>query len=356
MKKENKTKRLGLVFAAMLLITAMLAIPAEAARAIWGTETILDPAFTNFGYPMTAINSLGTSVVAWDQFNANAVNQVTASVRMGNKWTPAAILSDPTVDSVTVGAVVTSQNKITVFFLAGGVGGIVYKSTYSNKVWSASQIVPSDAGYNIFVGAGADTSGNIEVVMASQSSAGAYNVKSLVKNSRSGWGAPVHINDITVPVGYPRFYMLGNGKGLLVAGNTSYRSTKLNTWAAPQIIPLWAGQIYNTAAALDTGGTAYFVFRTRYSGAFLTTSTPTTPWTTPTSISQFDTLGSDLAIVASSKGQRPDLRYRLSHRRGQRERDHQLWQNLEPERQSRSGLVCTKGNCKHERHVRTLLE
>ena len=335
-KIRSRVMYAGFALLASTVGAIMMSVPVYAASATWSPEQIVAtiPQATNI---RTAVNATGTSVVIWDQFipgSADAAHlygrwQVYASVCTPNpppqapncNILPHAFTDAGTVDNANnAGAVIAPSGAVTVFWNSLGTSTAFSASSSSSdggNLWSASEQVPGAAGYTLLSGVnaevgpsvGVDGAGNIIVVMINPPATipvaqTGYSVQTLVKDAATGnWSPPVQLNNGVAIFGSGKLFVNSDGQALLNFGFTSFRRDTQGNWGAPQTVSTAGmGQIYSASAGFDAGGKAYFVYRTHYLGAFLSTSTPTTTWTTPKHIAKFDILGSSLVVRGSSAG------------------------------------------------------
>jgi len=335
-KIQSRLMYAGIALLASTVGAIMMSVPVYASSATWSPEQIVAtiPQATNV---RTAVNAAGTSVVIWDQFipgSADAAHlygrwQVYASVCTPNpppqapncNILPQALTDAGTVDNATnAGAVVAPSGTVTVFWNSLGTStafSASSSSTDGGNSWSAPEQVPGTAGYTLLSGGnaevgpsvGVDGAGNIIVAMVNPPATipvaqTGYSVQTLVKDAATGsWSSPVPLNNSVGIFGSGKLFVNSDGQALLNFGFTTFRRDTQGNWGAPQTVPTAGmGQIYSASAGFDAGGKAYFVYRTHYSGAFLSTSTPTTAWTTPKHIAKFDILGSSLVVRGSSAG------------------------------------------------------
>ena len=342
-----KTTRLKAKTSIAILATAvsstMLSMPVSAATSAWSAEQILTSSqSTNL---RTAINAAGTSVMVWDQYipgSADATHlygrwQVYASVCIPRQAPQAPVCSTPQAftdgtnipDATNAGAVVAPSGKVTVFWNSTATPTVY--SAYSSSsdagaTWSQEERIPGDAGYTLLSGVysevgpsvGIDGNGNIIVAMVNPPTAywtmrTVFGVQTLMKDaSTNTWGSPVQLSTGVGILGSAKLFVNTDGQALLNMGFTSFRRWRDNAtgawnWSPQTVQTAGMGQIYSASAGFDAGGKAYFVYRTRYSGAFLSTSAPTVAnpnptWTTPKPVAKFDILGSSLLIRGSSSG------------------------------------------------------
>jgi len=335
-KIQSRLMYAGIALLASTVGAIMMSVPVYASSATWSPEQIVAtiPQATNV---RTAVNAAGTSVVIWDQFipgSADAAHlygrwQVYASVCTPNpppqapncNILPQALTDAGTLDNATnAGAVVAPSGTVTVFWNSLGTSTAFSASSSSNdggNLWSAPEQVPGTAGYTLLSGGnaevgpsvGVDGAGNIIVAMVNPPATipvaqTGYSVQTLVKDAATGsWSSPVPLNNSVGIFGSGKLFVNSDGQALLNFGFTTFRRDTQGNWGAPQTVPTAGmGQIYSASAGFDAGGKAYFVYRTHYLGAFLSTSTPTTTWTTPKHIAKFDILGSSLVVRGSSAG------------------------------------------------------
>lgn len=326
------SKRIQYSFLHAAMIALVVASPsAQAATANWSPEQQIasNLAFTEFAVkPNTAVNAAGRSVVVWDKpipitggFGGTSP-QVYAAVRATSTgaWSAAMALSPEgarnggaTVDPVS--------GKVTVFWIAGGVP---YASTSSDAgaTWSQATI-PGDAGFGFLpssVAADTDGRGNITVILARpQLTGSAFDIEAVVRAADGRWRTPVML---TGPAGAtlfgrPHFNVVSDGQALLSVGLTTFRRDSRGRWAAPQTVNL-AGlnPIVVPSADIDAKGSGYFVVRAISSGvigAYLSTSTPTSGWSTPRHVAMFDDIGvGGLQVTGSSSDRAMISGYDLS--------------------------------------------
>ncbi len=338
-KIRSRVMYAGIALLASTVGAIMMSVSVYAASATWSPEQIVAtiPQATNI---RTAVNATGTSVVIWDEFipgSADAAHlygrwRVYASVCTPNPAPQAPTCSGPdaftgngTVDNATnAGAVVAPSGNVTVFWNSletPTAFSACSSSSDAGSTWTASEQVPGDLGYNLLSGVyaevgpsvGVDGSGNIIVVMVNPPAITpiaqtGYSVQTLVKDSSTGvWSQPVQLSNGVGIFGSGKLFVNSDGQALFNMGFTTFRRTFNTTdgkwtWSAQTVPTAGMGQIYAASAGFDAGGKAYFVYRTHYLGAFLSTSTPTTAWTTPKHIAKFDILGSSLIVRGSSAG------------------------------------------------------
>lgn len=336
-KIQSRVMYAGIALLASTVGAIMMSVSVYAASATWSPEQIVAtiPQATNI---RTAVNATGTSVVIWDEFipgSADAAHlygrwRVYASVCPPNpapqapncNILPHAFTDAGTVDNATnAGAVVAPSGNVTVFWNSLGTSTAFSASSSSSdggNSWSDPEQVPGTAGYTLLSGVnaevgpsvGVDGAGNIIVVMINPPATTpvaqtGYSVQTLVKDSSKGvWSnPPVQLSNGVGIFGSGKLFVNSDGQALLNFGFTSFRRDTQGNWGAPQTVSTAGmGQIYAASAGFDAGGKAYFVYRTHYQGAFLSTSTPTTTWTTPKHIAKFDILGSSLVVRGSSAG------------------------------------------------------
>jgi len=298
----------------------MIITPASAATATWSSEQVLESSIDGATNIHTAISEAGTSVVVWDKLvgvdpqHPYGIYQVSASVHTSNGgWSVNTPLTGP--DATNAGAVVDPFGTVTVFWTSGGVSYDA-SSIDGGKNWSSPEII-DDSGYTLVSGVnaqvgpsvGADKDGNIIVVMTKPRSTSpvSYDAKALVKPLNGTWSTEALLTG-TGGIGIfgsIRLYVNSDGQALFNSGFSTFRrdpQTQVK-WGTEQTVSVAGlGQIYSASAGLDAGGNGYFVFRTRYSGAFLSTSTPVTGWTKPRHVAKFDILGSSLQVTGSSPG------------------------------------------------------
>lgn len=265
--------------------------------ATWAPETALATPAMGVLRMRVATNDAGDAAVVWDERLSVSLNRVWAAVFTGGRWSAPYALSDGVTNGASGGVTVSPSGAVTVFWMTNGAP---WSADCTGGAWGAAQRVPTDALYTNIVGAAVDRNGNIEVVAGYPRTAAtypAYDLESLVRAPTGAWSAPVRFS--TASGVAPKFVMNRNGQAVVKTGMVLYRSSALGVWSAPQTIAL-AGQIYSTDVAIDAGGRGYFVARSRYGGANLSTSTPTSAWTAPRRVTKFDVLGSTLMVAASS--------------------------------------------------------
>lgn len=284
------------------ILILLLATSLAAAVTSWMPETLLQQNFTSVWWVRTAVNDSGTAVAVWDQQDGAGTTQVFASVYTPGApgtWSSARPLGAQGMGVGNKAAIVTPSGLIFVFWMEGSA---YYLATY-NGSWSLPETIPAETGYTLPVGAGVDSAGNLQVAVAFQVTGGTYrtyNVEVLMRYPDGMWTTPVHVN--TTPISYPRFVMNRSGQALVAGGLLIHRSPGFGVWGTPQAIDGIGGQIDSTDVAIDAGGNGYFVYRSRYGGANLSTSTLSTAWTRPRHLLKFDILGRSLAVAASSAG------------------------------------------------------
>ena len=330
-KYQTRFKYVDIAFLATALCWGVANSPAHAATAAWSAEQIV--ATSPSTYVRTAVNATGTSAIIWNQFIPGSIdathpygrNQVYGSVCKAQPapQVPTCSASFAFTDGTTVlnaanmGAVVSPSGKVTVFWntLETTPPTTTYSASASSsdagQNWSAQEQLPGSAGYSLFgQSVGVDANGNIVAVMVSPTAPKAiYSVQALVKDGATGlWSARSQLSNGTYLFGSINLFVNSDGQALLNLGFTSFRRDVNGNWAAPQTVPIVGmGQIFSTNAGFDAGGKAYFVYRTHYLGAYLSTSspTPTNPnpvWSKPKRIAKFDILGSSLIVRGSSAG------------------------------------------------------
>jgi hypothetical protein len=306
--------------------------PAFAATASWSPEQVVATASQAVNV-RTAVDASGISVVVWDQLvpgsidtsHPYGINQVYASVclprtSLAPDCSPPNPFTDGLTDATNAGAVVAPSGTVTVFWTIKSTPTAFSESSQSSDSgtsWTTSELIPGDNGYTLLSGSyaqlgpsvGIDGLGNIIAVLlnplANNPTTGAsYSVQTLVKNASDGtWSAPVQLSSGVGIFGSSQLFVNSDGQALLNFGFTAFRRDSLGNWSTAQTVPTPSGgQVYSASAGLDAGGKGYFVTRTRYGGAFLSTSTTTTGWTTPKHIAKFDTLGSSVLVRGSSPG------------------------------------------------------
>lgn len=346
MLKKHPNHRTSITFGGMaLLITALgtstTSLSLNAATAVWSPEQIVTKwQATNI---RTAVNNSGISAVVWDQYILGSADsthlygrwQVYASVCVPQPVPQTPVCSAPYAftdginvpDATNAGAVVASNGTVTVFwnsFTTSSVYSASATSVDSGQNWSNPEQVPGTTGYALLSGVyaqvgpsvGVDGNGNIVAVMinppilpAGSIMRSGYSVQTLVKNATDGtWTAPTQLSTNAAIFGSAKLFVNSNGQALLNLGFTSFRRDANGNWGSPQNVPIAGmGQIYSASAGFDAGGKAYFIYRSRYGGAFISTSTPsavsTDPaWSTPKHVAKFDILGSSPVVRGSSAG------------------------------------------------------
>lgn len=338
-----KKRQTGSVKLVIALLTAICSFStasklAFAAAATWSPEQVISrlTTSTQIANIRSAVNNTGTSVIIWDQSipgSGDATHlygrwQVYASVCTPPSAQITPICSAPYAftdgtsvpDATNAGAVVSPSGTVTVFwnsFATPTIYSASSNSADSGQNWSTSEQLPGGAGYTLLSGVyaevgpsvGVDGNGNIIVAMVNPPSTTplsktGYSVQTLVKDSTTGlWSSPLQLSNAAGIYGSAKLFVNSDGQALLNFGYTSFRRDSQGHWGAPQTVSTAGkGQIYSASAGFDAGGKAYFVYRTRYFGAFLSTSTPTSAWTTPKHIAKFDILGSSLIVRGSSAG------------------------------------------------------
>ncbi len=310
--------------------------PIFAATSVWSPEQIITSAQT--ANVRTSVNKAGVSVVVWDQFipgSADAAHlygrwQVYASVCTAKPVPQAPLCAAPEAftgngaidDATNAGAVVAPNGKVTVFWnvTAPALFSANSSSADNGANWSVPEILPGSPGYSLMSGVysevgqsvGVDGKGNIVVAMINPPTTywtmrTVFGVQTLVKDAVTNvWSQPQQLSTSSAIFGSAKLFVNSDGQALLNTGFTTFRRQANGTWGAAQTVPTAGmGQIYSASAGFDAGGKAYFVYRNRYGGAYLSTSTPTLAnpnpvWTTPRRVAKFDTLGSSLLVRGSS--------------------------------------------------------
>jgi len=332
----------GIMALTSIIIPVMLSTPARAATSVWSAEQLI-PMPTQATNLRTAINVTGASVMVWDQYipgSADATHlygrwQVYASVCMSQPAPQTPLCSAPQAftdginvpDATNAGAVITPSGTVTVFWNTTATPTLY--SAYSSSsdagaTWSQEQRVPGDVGYTLLSGVysevgpsvGIDGSGNIIVAMVNPPTtywtmSTVFGVQTLVKDaSTNTWGQPVPLSNAIGIFSSAKLFVNADGQALLNMGFTSFRRwrdsvTGAWNWGPQTVSTAGLGQIYSASTGFDAGGKGYFVYRNRYGGAYLSTSTPTAvnsnpAWTTPRRVTKFDILGSSLVVRGSS--------------------------------------------------------
>lgn len=318
-KSKAKPNYISFLFAAGLIL-ATAATPVAAASAVWTAETLLDTNLQSASRVDAAVSPAGKSVVVWDKLIGSdpahpyGIFQVFAAVRatQTGPWSVTSALSD--ADAYNAGAVVNPLNgKTTAFWTANGIS---YAATTSDSgaTWTR-ETIPADAGYSILATVyvqvspfvDIDGAGNITVILAKPRTGlpNSYDLEAMVKAADGSWSTPVPISGSSGAglFGSAKLNVLSDGQAFLNFGFTTFRRSAAGVWEAPQSVNVAGfGQVYSASADLDASGRAYFVFRSRYGGALLSTSTPGAAWSKPRHVTKFDTLGGSLQIAASSAG------------------------------------------------------
>ncbi len=338
LKHQNSISVASFALLATTLSSSIVSFPAQAATAVWSPEQIVtNLQATNVH---TAVNTSGISAVIWDQYILGSADsahlygrwQVFASVctpqpapQTPNCSAPYAFTDGIHVpDATNAGVVVAPSGAVTVFwdsFPTPTAYSASATSVDSGNNWLDQGQVPGSPGYTLLSGVyaqvgpsvGVDGNGNIIAVMVnppaiSPITSTGYSVQTLVKPAGGNWSSPVQLSSGTGIFGSGKLFVNSDGQALFNLGFTSFRRDINGNWGAPKTIPIAGmGQIYSASAGFDAGGKGYFVYRTRYLGAFLAISTPTTPnpnpaWSKPKHIAKFDILGSSLIVRGSSAG------------------------------------------------------
>ena len=277
--------------------TAPVAEASDALSAAWTKEKVIATAPIDALNVRTAINAAGRAVAVWDEPRASGATLVRASVLDGGLWGPPSDLSDAAGVSANAGAVVDPAGTITVFWSSGG----AWKdAVLSGGAWSPAEPIPASPGFTLLAGVGVNAAGDVQIATVAQRSAPIrFEAESLVKPAGGAWGAPVPITSTPVG-GRPFFTMNSSGQAMLTAGFAIFRSPAPGVWGAPQTITPSGGQVYSTGATLDAGGRGYFFFVSRYGGTNISTAPMGGAWSTPKTVAKFATLGSSVALAASS--------------------------------------------------------
>jgi hypothetical protein len=289
-----------------LSAAALLCVPlheAAAAQATWSPEAVVAvPSPNGSIYARTAVNANGAAALVWDERVDDYTSDVYAAVNSGGTWTaPLRLTASPTAYNSPSGVVVAPDGKVTAYWSEGETP---YYRIHANGAWSPAAVIPADSGYGQVAGAGVDSNGDVQLLLAATRVNGSYrsyDAEVLVLDRLGNWTAPTVLTK--TPGGFPRLLVNSHGQGMVVAGYLAWRSAGPGAWnTTPKAIPSKAGQTYATDAALDAAGNGYFVLYNRYGGMNISTSTPTSNWTALRHLAKFDPLGSSLAITGGGAG------------------------------------------------------
>lgn len=318
LQSPSLSPRRLLACAAVAMLLAGAATPAGAASAVWTAETLLASKLLGASRVDAAVSPAGRSAVVWDKLigfdpgHPYGIFQVYGAARatQAGPWSATTALSD--VDAYNAGAVVDPvTGKTTAFWTSLGISYLA-STADSGATWTR-ETIPADAGYSILTTVYSqvapfvdiDAAGNITVILVKPRAglANSYDVEAMVKAADGTWSAPIPISGTAGAglFGSARLNVLADGQAFLNFGFTTFRRSAAGVWDAPQSINIAGyGQVYSASADMDAGGRAYFVFRSRYGGALLSTSTPGSAWSKPRHVAKLDTLGSSLQVAAAS--------------------------------------------------------
>ncbi len=322
--KQTRT-RARTAFAFVVTIAAMCpALSTQAASAIWSPEALVAThlPFTEFAVRVrTGVNADGSSVVAWEHptpvtggLGFGARNQIFAAVQGTgtSAWSAAMPLSAADQSASNAGAVVDpNTGKVTVVWT---VNDVPYAASSSDLGASWSQeVIPGGAGFSIPRASNlvdVDGAGNITVILLKQRAASPtiFDLEAMVKPANGPWLTPTALTSVTSTsvFGVPRLNVLGDGRALLTIGATTFRRSSSGVWAAPRVMSFAGFDVVDVPSAdIDAKGKAYFVFRAITGGAgavYLSTSTPSSGWSAPRRVPQFDPMVMWLQVTGSSSG------------------------------------------------------